>query len=93
MNNDAQAPKGRNVNNPVRKRGGQGISLPFARRTYLPRCTGIAPREVQGGTSCIPELRSASLHLLGVIHRQPLRGFENIELGIKNWLTPQLEIN
>ncbi|MDR0581690.1 MAG: hypothetical protein LBG31_01885 [Prevotellaceae bacterium] len=93
MNNDAQAPKGRNVNNPVRKRGG-ARHLPAFRAEYC-QCIveNLCAARVQGGASCFPGLRSALLHLPGVIHVAPLRGFENLELGIKNWLTPQLEIN
>jgi hypothetical protein len=77
MNNDAQAPQGRNVNNPVRKHGG-ARRLPAFRAGYC-LCQAVNPcaARVQDGASCLPELRSASLHLLGVIHVAPLRGLEN----------------
>ncbi|MDR0582019.1 MAG: hypothetical protein LBG31_03545 [Prevotellaceae bacterium] len=68
------------MNNPVRKRGVKCVSaeiqcipLLFARRTAGASWKTRAPREVQGGTSCIPGLRSASLHLPGVIHVSLLR--------------------
>ena len=77
------APEGRNVNNPVRKRG-DTTHLPAFRAAYC-RCIVENPcaARVQGGASCIPGLRSAEpapsvawgLHLPGVIHRQPLRGY------------------
>jgi hypothetical protein len=49
MNNDAQAPKGRNVNNPVRKRGGSRHLSAF-RAAYC-RCILENPcaARVQGG--------------------------------------------
>ena len=74
--------RGGTMNNPVRKRG--GTTHPSAFRAAYCRCIVENPcaARVQGGASCFPGLRSASLHLPGVIHRQPLRGLG--ELRIKN---------
>lgn len=75
-----QALKGRPVNNPVQAVGtARGIKCRPAfragcclRQVVNPCAARRAIRNV-----CIPELRSATLHLHGVIIVTPLWGFEN----------------
>ena len=82
MNNDAQASKGRNMNNPVRSAELSKTACIFRAEQCRRLAEHPCAARVQEGSSSIPELRSAPLHLHGVIIVSPLRGLENYELGI-----------
>jgi hypothetical protein len=76
-NDEAAAPKGRDMHNPVQAAGAaRGLCAAPAFRAAQGRCIAenLCAARMQDVSPCIPALRSASLHLHGVINIQPLTG-------------------
>ncbi|MDR0694590.1 MAG: hypothetical protein LBF81_04740, partial [Prevotellaceae bacterium] len=75
LHSRSEAPKGRDVNNPVQAAGAaRGLCNAPAFRAEQCRCIAerLCAARVQEASSCIPVLRSASLHLHGVTNIPPL---------------------
>ena len=98
VNNDAQAPKGRNMNNPVRSAGYE--MPPCFSRGALPALSGTPVRRASAGGFIVhPRAAFRGACPERSVGAALARGYSCFapsglgELRIKNWLTPQLEIN
>ncbi|MDR0693718.1 MAG: hypothetical protein LBF81_00250, partial [Prevotellaceae bacterium] len=86
LHSRSKAPEGRDVNNPEQAAGAaRGLCNAPAFRAE--QCRYIAERlcaaRGAGGLPCIPVLRSASLHLHGVINITPLTGRPSVIVRAK----------